>query len=402
MRKTHEKFPKPYLQLWTAASASAFGDGIRAAALPLLAAAATSDPTSIGVVTAAGFLAWPLLGLVGGAMSDRFDRRALMWTVNAIRALVVLGIACFVLFSGPAPIWLLAALAFALGSAETVYDNAATGLLPQLVSKELLPKANSRLFTSQLSGTQLLGPPLGGLLFSVSAVVPLFANAFSFALSAALIAMLPRSGHISPMGKMDLRKDVAEGLRWLWNSPVLRSMALLTTSLSAVSGALLAMLVVFARTQLGLGGTGYGLLLGAFAVGSVLGSLLAPAVLHSVPRVTILIAAVAVTVVTFGGLASTSFFAIAAVLLAALGVAVSIWNITSVTLRQTIVPNELLGRVSSAYRTMALTFTTVGALLSGVLTSATSISTTLWVCSGVALLGLAVGLPDLLRSRPRT
>jgi MFS family permease len=367
--------------------------------LPLLAAAATEDPAAIGLVTAAGFLAWPLLGLIGGALSDRFDRRALMWKVNAVRALAMAGIACFVVVGGIAPIWLLAALAFVLGSAETVYDNAAIGLLPQLVRKEQLPKANSRLFTSQLLGTQLIGPPLGGVLFAANVVVPLFANALSFAISAAIIATLPKSGAVEPLQKMKLRKDVAEGLSWLWSSRVLRSMALQTTTLSTVSGALLAMLVVLATSQLGLGSAGYGLLLAAFAVGSVLGSLLAPAVLRLVPRATVLVAAVVVTVGTFAGLASTRYFVIAAALLAALGIAVSVWNITSVTLRQMIVPNELLGRVSSAYRTVALTFTTVGALLSGVLTSATSVSITLWACAGLALLGLAAGSRGLLMSR---
>jgi MFS family permease len=367
--------------------------------LPLLAAAATDDPASIGLVTGAGFLAWPLLGLIGGVMSDRFDRRALMWKVNAVRASVMIGVACFVAIDGVAPIWLLAGLAFVLGSAETVYDNAAIGILPQLVGKEQLAKANSRLFTSQLLGTQLIGPPLGGVLFAVNMVAPLFANALSFVISAAIIATLPRSGQVGPLQKMNLRKDVAEGLRWLWNSPVLRSLALQATTLSAVSGALLAMLVILAKTQLGLGSTGYGLLLAAFAVGSILGSLLVPVILRLVPHVTILVVAVIVTIVTFGGLASTRYFAIAALLLAALGIAVSIWNITSVTVRQTIVPNELLGRVSSAYRTMALTFTTVGAFLSGVLTSASSVSITLWGCAVLALVGLAAGLRGMLRSR---
>ncbi len=157
MQETVARMPAGYGLFWGASTVSALGDGVRVAALPLLAAAVTRDPAAIAVVTAAGFLAWPVLGLVGGALSDRLDRRRSMWMVNAARALTLGVLSLLLLTLGSLPIAALAALAFALGAAETVYDNAAIGFLPRILPPDALATGNARLFTSQLTATQLIG-----------------------------------------------------------------------------------------------------------------------------------------------------------------------------------------------------------------------------------------------------
>ena len=115
------------------------------------------------------------------------------------------------------------------------------------------------------------------------------------------------------------------------------------------------------------------------------------------PLPQVLAGTVLVATVIFACLAATSNSIVAALLLAALGVAVSTWNIASVTTRQRIVPNRLLGRVSSAYRASALTFTTLGALGAGVLTATTSVAATFWACSALALVGLGMGARGLIK-----
>lgn len=392
-----ERLPSPYGRFWTSSTLSAIGDGVRVVAFPLLAASSTQNPAEIAVVAAAGFAAWPVLGLVGGAISDRFDRRRLMWVVNGSRAVLVALLAIGVGVLGTIPVPLLAVLAFMLGAAETVYDNAAIGFLAQLVPSTLLARANSRLFTSQLSATQLIGPPLGGLLFALGSVIPFAVNAVTFALSSILIILLPHTPARPPRARKSLRSEIVEGLVWLWRSTTLRAMVVITTALGAISGALLAMLVVYVRDQLHLSSVGYGLLLGAFAAGSIVGALAAPRIMRTRPLREVLAVAVLATALIFAVLAATSTALVAAAMLAFLGVAVSTWNVASVTARQQLVPHELLGRVSGTYRAVALTFTTIGALAAGVLTAATSISTTFWVCAGVALLGLAMGLAGLSR-----
>ncbi|HEY8912850.1 MFS transporter [Lacisediminihabitans sp.] len=381
--------PRDYIRLWAASTISALGDGLRIAAIPLLAASATSDPFAISIVSAAGFLPWPVFGLLGGAISDRFERRRLMWMVNAARAIIICVSTIILLAEGSLPIALLALLAFLLGTAETVYDNAAIGILPQVLTPDLLPAGNSRLFTSQLSATQLIGPPLGGLLFVFGPSVPLTLDAISFVISATLIAFLSPTSRYPEQTPMNLRRDISEGIAWLWKSATLRTMVVLTVALSAASGALLAMLVVYAHDQLHTNSIGYGLLLGAFAVGSIAGALCTPKLMRTRPLREVLTGSIVAAIGVFAGLATTSTPAVAAGLLL-LGAAVSTWNVASVTTRQRIVPNHLLGRVSSAYRASALTFTTIGALTAGILTGTTSITTTLWACAGLGLVGLLV------------
>ena len=396
--------PRAYVQLWGASTISALGDGLRIAAIPLLAASVTRDPFAISIVSAAGFLPWPVFGLLGGAVSDRFERRRLMWMINASRAIISCAATTILLTEGSLPIALLALLAFLLGTAETVYDNAAIGILPQILTPDLLPAGNSRLFTSQLSATQLIGPPLGGLLFAFGSSIPLALDALSFGISATLIALLPRPAR-SPEGRvLNLRRDIGEGLVWLWESATLRTMAILTVALSTISGALLAMLVVYAHNRLHTTSVGYGLLLGAFAVGSIAGATFTPRLMRGRPFRQILAGSVIAAIGVFAGLATTATPAVAAGLLALLGAAVSTWNVASVTTRQRIVPNHLIGRVSSAYRASALTFTTIGALTAGLLTGTTSITTTMWACAGVGLVGLLVGCRGLWRldSTPMT
>ncbi len=145
-------------RLWSAAVLSSFGDALRTAALPLLATTLTDKPLLIASVTACGYLPWLVFGLLGGAVADRVDQRRAMWTVDAVRGLLV---ACFAVAVGlgHASIGLLIALAFALTTLQTLFDNASTALLPTLVDKEALGAANARLMTGQrIAGGLLAGP----------------------------------------------------------------------------------------------------------------------------------------------------------------------------------------------------------------------------------------------------
>lgn len=124
-------------RLWTAAVVSRFGDALRGAALPLLAVSLTDRPLLVASVTACGYLPWIAFGLLGGAVADRVDQRRAMWTVDALRGLLVALFAVAVAL-GHASIALLIVLAFALTTLQTLFDNAATALLPALVDREAL------------------------------------------------------------------------------------------------------------------------------------------------------------------------------------------------------------------------------------------------------------------------
>jgi MFS family permease len=156
-----------YHRLWTAAAISNLGDGIFLTALPLLAATLTRDPLPVSAVFAAGWLPWLLFGLLSGALADRWNRRRLMWVVDAARFVVVGGLGVAVI-AGLATIPLLVGVAFLLGVGQTLFDSAAQSVIPALVGRDpqRLERANGQLFGAQQVTQQLSGPPLGGWLFA--------------------------------------------------------------------------------------------------------------------------------------------------------------------------------------------------------------------------------------------
>ncbi|MYX18793.1 MFS transporter, partial [Streptomyces sp. SID8380] len=176
-------------RLWGAAAVSSFGDAVRVAALPLLATTLTREPLLIAAVSACGYLPWLLLGLLGGALADRVDQRRAMVAVDLVRGALVAAFALAVA-TGHASIGLLLVLAFALTSMETLFDNAATALLPALVPPERLGSANSRLMTGQQLVKTVVGLPAAPLLLAGGAALPFATDAASYLLAAALVAPL--------------------------------------------------------------------------------------------------------------------------------------------------------------------------------------------------------------------
>ena len=376
---------------------SALGDGLRLTVLPLLAVEKTNSPLLISLVTASALIPWPLFGLFGGAISDRVDRRSAMWRLDAGRAILVGGFAVFTLFSLP-PILMIVILGFVLGSVETIFDNAATALVPEMVDGDFLVRANSWLISSQTLSSQFVGPALGGILFATARFVPVAIDALSFLAAAVLVATLPvrkksASEHPETTNAGSLRSEIMEGLCFLKRQPVLLSCTILAAPLYATSGVLTAVLVLYVKDLLHAGSIGYGLLFSAFALGSLIGSALAPRLLSRFRSGEVLAVTVPLTALTFVSLYSTNYVGIAAASVSILG-AVGLWNVTSTSLRQTLTPNGLRGRVNSAYRTVATSFAAVGALSGGIVAEWIGIPKTLLGCAIVVAI---VGVPLLPR-----
>src|SRR6266498_2300018 len=330
-----------YHKRWTAAAVSTLGDGVFLAALPLLAATLSRDPLQVSLVAFAGWLPWLLFGLVSGALVDRWDRRRVMWTVDAVRLALVGGLGVAVL-AGGATIPLLATVGFLLGIGQTLFDNAAQSLIPALVTRDTqrLERANSQLYGAQTVSQNFVGPPAGGFLFALAASVPFLADAASFAVSSALIAAI--RGRFAPeraaeAPRLGLWVDIAEGLRWLLGHRLLRTLAAMVGLMNLATMAGEAILVLFAQDELGLGSVGYGLLLAATLL-------------------------MAVAWLVFG-VGSNAW--IGAAMLAIAGGAGVVFNVVGVSLRQAIVPDRMIGRVVSAFRTLAYGAVPAGAILGG-------------------------------------
>jgi MFS family permease len=230
---------------------------------------------------------------------------------------------------------------------HTVYDSAATGLLPSLVSGDRLPYANSRLVTTTMLTGQLLGPAVAGLLFAVAPGLPLSIDASSFLVAALLVAVIrvpPTRLRSSPRARTRVRTDVREGLGVLWRDRTLRTMTALIAVLAGVSGALAALLVLYTKQRLHLGSTGYGLLFCCYAIGGLVGCVSAPKMLKGGSAGRPLIVVLTLIVGSFAGLAAPTTVLAAVIALVAFGAAVGLWYVLSASMFQTHAPSRLLGR----------------------------------------------------------
>jgi MFS family permease len=380
-----------YWRLWWANAVSYAGDGALVSALPLFAVTVTKDPRLISLVSAAIFLPWLLLSLPAGAIVDRHDRVGLMWRSQAFQ-FAVMSVLTVLIVTHAAGIAALAAAGFLIGCAEVVYSNAEQSALPALVPPDLLPRANGNQQVVLTIGETFAGPPLGSALFAVRAALPFGLDAVSFAGSAALLVGLPRTAQPRPQqpgSDQRMRAQIAEGVRWLARHRLLRTVALLlgVSNFSSQMGQ--ATLVLLATQTLHVGTGGYGLLWTAAAIGSVLGGLVNPAItrrLGLLPSLTVAMAAFAALDV---GIGLAPDFAVAAALMTCNGFFVTMWNVVTVTLRQRIVPAELLGRVNSVYRMLGWGLMPLGALAGGFIAHEAGLRAAYivgGVLSGVALL----------------
>ncbi len=353
-----------YWRLWWASAVSTTGDGVLVAALPLLAVTITRNPLLISLVTAAEFLPWLLLSLQVGVLVDRYDRATLMGRAQVLQGSVIAVLAVLVLLHAT-DIAVLMIAAFGLGVGEVVFSNASQSVLPQLVRADQLPEANGNQYAVQTIGQEFAGPPLGSLLFTAAArAVPFGLAAASFAGSAALLTRLPKHPPDTvPDGTV--RSRAAEGLRWLLGHRLLRVVAVLLGVSSFCNTMGLAMLVLLVTETLKLSSGFYGALLTAAAVGSVLGGLLNPWLTRRLGQLPSLVIALGATSVIYVGIGLAPNVLVLAALEVGNGFVVTMWNIVTVTLRQRIVPNDLLGRVNSAYRLLGWGLMQAGAVAGG-------------------------------------
>ena len=346
---------RSYHVLWVANAISTLGDGVRMAALPLLAATVTRDPTTVATVAFAGQVPWLLVSLASGAVADRLDRRIVMWVVDTFRALLMVAFAGLVI-AGDVTVTALCAVAFLLGMGQTLFDNASHALLPTLVRREALLVANGRMFGSRIVINNFLGPPVGSMLFVVAAAAPFFVDAASFAVAAVLVG-LALGSPVRPerdAPARSLRAEIMEGVRWVSASPVLRQLGGLIGVVNFTQAATQSILVLFALEKLGLTQRGYGWLLAAVGVGGAFGGLFGGALRRRLGAGMLFTSTILLTIPVFLVLGTTSSPLVAAPMLALnafLGVTA---NVLMNSLRQVIVPDRLLARVNSVMGLIAV------------------------------------------------
>jgi MFS family permease len=358
-------------RLWAASAVSSLGDGIRYAALPLLAARVTRDPQQVSLVMAAQGAAWLVFALPSGALADRWDRRRTMCVCDAIRCALAAALAVAVA-TGLASIPLLVAVAFALVGTETLFYSAGQSALPVLVRPGDLPRANGRMYATTVLLTGFVGPPAGAALFGVAASAPFGADAVSFGLAALLATRLRTDLGPAPQTgpRRSLAAEIGEGARWLWAHVELRTLVLMLTVWNVVEAGVFAVLVLWSLETLRMPEAGYGLLYAALAVGGVVGSVIAERVGRWLGVGRAMAVCAAATVFAFAGLGAVSSPPAAVALMSVVGLAAFVSNVLTAAFRQSVVPCGIQGRVSSVYRFATWGAVAIGAVLGGAVSGA--------------------------------
>ncbi|WP_353707739.1 MFS transporter [Cellulosimicrobium sp. ES-005] len=360
----------PFRRLWTASTVSNLADGVLKVALPLVAVRYTDSPALVAGLTFALTLPWLLFALPAGALADRLDRRHAMIGANVGRALLVVALAAVALVPDAGSIAVLYVVAFGVGVTETLYDTAAQSILPQVVPRTALPRANGRLYAAELTANQFVGPPLGGLLVAAGAAVAFGLPGALWAIAVGLLVGLPGSYRPERTTRTTLRADIAEGLRFLWHDRILRTLALMVGGINFASNAAFAIFVLYAvgpDSPLGLSEPAYGVLLTTTAVGAFAGSFVAERVVALVGRARSLALTVLSTVALVGVPAVTTDAWVIGAVYAVGGAGIAVWNVVTVSLRQRITPDALLGRLNSCYRLVAWGTMPLGAAVGGAL-----------------------------------
>ena len=387
-----KKLGASYWKLWTATAISNLGDGVSMVAYPWLASAVTRSPILIAAAGFASRLPWLIFTLHAGVLTDRFDRRKLIVAMDFIRGLLTVFVGLVVFFnkdSFPAldelttitnletnwPIYFtLLITAFLFGLAEVLRDNSAQTLMPSVVDKENLEKANGRMWSAESLTNSFIGPPLGSLLIGIAIFIPFFFDAVSFFFAVALIASLKGTfkpvADDKPREKINFKAEIKEGYAWLWAHPLLRPMAIILGSMNGLGTMVGATFILFAQEVLDTSVFTFALLGTAGAVGGTVGGLLAPKVsaklgsgrslaltLAAAPIGSLIIALTTTWQVVWVVLVFETFFAV-------------LWNTITVSLRQSIIPTHLLGRVNSVYRFFAWGSIPIGMFVGGGLVSA--------------------------------
>jgi predicted MFS family arabinose efflux permease len=270
--------------------------------------------------------------------------------------------------------------------------GAAQAILPGIVGPADLHRANGQQFAATTTARTFVGPPAGSFLFAAAAALPFGLDAAAFAVSAALVARLPRRAR--PRSSVPLGRAVAEGLRWLIGHRLLRTLALLL-AVNLFCFQLATVTLVLLATDEGTGT--YGLLLTAGGVGGIAGGMVNHRIAARLGLLPTMLLALAGPIPAYLACGISPNAYVLGLLLATISFFASMWNVVTVTLRQSIVPAELLGRVNSVYRMLSSGLTPLGALAGGFVAHELGVRAGYPIAGALRLLVLILALPVLAR-----
>lgn len=363
-----------FLLLWSGQTVSTLGTSISSLALPLLVLALTHSPALAGFVTAARQFPYLLISLPAGALVDRWNRKKAMIYCDLVRWLA-LGSVPLAYALGRLTLIQLFLVAFIEGAAYVLFSLAQISALPQVVEPAHLPRAYALDTTTEYMGT-LFGPNLSAFIIGLAPVVALGAilaylvDSCSYIVSAVSLLFIRRSfqeERAKGAAPSRLGHEIAEGLRFLWRRRSLRSMALLTAFSNFLQAPIDLALIVLAQSRLHLSVQFIGLILSAGGIGGILGGVFAPWLRQHLRCGQILLLSLVIWTCATLLLAFATWppLLLAGKLLFSL--TWPAYGVAVVSYRLLMTPDELQGRVSSAFRNLSYGSEPLGSALGGLL-----------------------------------
>lgn len=390
MKEQTTKLGKNYWKLWTAHATSNLGDGLASVAFPWLASAVTREPFLIALIAVMSRLPWLVFTLPAGVITDRYDRKKIIVAMNFLQGILALVLALTLLVEANSLPSLdnlansvnfetnyflyfsLLFISLLFGFTEVLRDNAGQTFLPSVVERENLESANGKLWSVEYLANSFIGPPISSFLLGVSIFLPFFIHSSTFFIAAALVGLITRINVEEVREKkssINFRAEIREGFTWLWSHSLLRPMAIILGSMNLIGAITAATFILFAQEILETSVFEFAILGTAGAVGGTLGGVLGPKIskkLGSGRSLYLTLMILPATALLIG--LSSNWLVVWAMIFCATIFAV-LWNVITVSLRQSIIPSELLGRVNSVYRFFAWGSMPIGTLIGGAIVS---------------------------------
>ncbi len=388
VKRVKVKLEQNFWRLWSASFISNLGDGIASVAYPWLASAVTRSPILIALIAVASRAPWLIFTLFAGVLSDRFNKKRILVAMDTLRGFLTVGVAIVVTFTASSlpkldqlssishieTHWFLYIVlfisAFMFGMAEVLRDNTAQTFLPHIVEKEKLEKANGRLWTAEGLTNTFIGPPVGSFIIAIAIFLPFWFDAASFFIAAAVIASIrgsfdPPAEKVSE--KINFKRDIKEGFAWLWSHDLFRTLAIVLGLMNFTGAICGATFILFAQEVLHTSVRVFAILGTAGAIGGILGSAYGAKVSErfgSGPSLRLALISAPIFNLIIG---LTSSWQVLWVLTIFEGAIAVLWNLITVSLRQSTIPSGIFGRVNSVYRFFAWGSIPLGVLAGGAL-----------------------------------
>ena len=386
-----------YWRVFASTTTSSIGTGVSSVALPWIASSLTRDPIAISMIAVAGQLPWILFTLHAGVLIDRLNKKRILIYMDIFRGLLTLLIALFILaevdvlgdvtvvnkdlMSTNWPLLTLMIIAqLAMGFATVLADTTSQAVIPSVADKDQLTHANGRIWASISVSEQFIGPPIGSFLLGIAAFLPLIFDAATFFISAGLIMLVTvqfSNGRVktdsvasNPESKSPtFAADIKEGFQWLWSHRIFKTLALSLGAINLVNSLYAGIFIFYAQEILRTSVYQFAILGTGFAIGGVIGGVFGPRLAKRFGESkSLLYAMIGMSVSQLiVGLVSNWIIVWATGIFTA--VLITLWNIVTVSFRQSVIPSEIFGRVNSVYRFFGTGSAPIGSLLGAVVVS---------------------------------